>query len=181
MTFRPLPAWPYEPQKRRPATYQSTYQATLYDLEDELRLLRASEVILGVVCPERDVRLDGQLRANARPEYPGVELSFETPDRGRLTFHTDRHRTHVDSWQDNLRAIVLGLRALRAVERYGISETGQQYAGFVALPANVKASRGQALVEQHGGFTAALKATHPDHGGDASDFDAVRTYQREVG
>ena len=60
MTFRPLPAWPYEPQKPRPATYQSTYQATLYDLEDELRHMRAHDVILGVVCSPNDVRLDGQ-------------------------------------------------------------------------------------------------------------------------
>ncbi len=38
-------------------------------------------------------------------------------------------------WQHNVRAIALTLEALRAVDRYGATETGQQYAGFKALPA----------------------------------------------
>lgn len=42
------------------------------------------------------------------------------------TFHT---------WQDNVRAIALGMEALRKVERYGITELDQQYAGFMQLNA----------------------------------------------
>lgn len=178
VTFRPLPAWPYEPKPERPATYQATYQATLWKLEDEIEKLRGHEVIIALVLTGADIRMDGMLRASARPSYPGVELSFEVPDGRRLSFATDRHRGYVESWKDNLRAIALGLEALRAVDRYGISSTGQQYAGFVAIPADTRLSRGEALVAQHGGFTAALKATHPDHGGDARDFDAVRVYQK---
>jgi hypothetical protein len=37
-------------------------------------------------------------------------------------------------WQHNLHAIVLTLTALRAVERYGATSAGEQYAGFKALP-----------------------------------------------
>jgi hypothetical protein len=36
----------------------------------------------------------------------------------------------VYTWQDNLRAVALGLEALRRVERYGIAQRGEQYAGW---------------------------------------------------
>ena len=177
MTFRPLAAWPYEPQPARPATYKAPLEATYLDLDRELGYLRATDIVVGLVVDERDVRLDGMLRSGARPSHPGVELSFDAPDKGRLTFHTDRHRGYASSWQDNLRALALGLEALRAVDRYGIAETGQQYAGFLAIPADTSVGRGRALVERHGGVIEALKATHPDHGGDASDFHAVQAYR----
>lgn len=177
ITVRPLSTWPYEPQTERHATYQVTYQQTLWQLEEEIDKLDGSEVIIGLVVDPSAIRMDGYLRANARPRYPGVELSFEVPGGGRLTFHTDRHRGWADSWQHNLRAITLGLGALRAVDRYGIASSGQQYAGFAQLPANTAASRGQALVAQHGGIREALMATHPDHGGDARDFAAVQAYR----
>lgn len=182
MTFRPLPAWPYPEQDPRPDTYKATYGRTLADLDRELEYIGATEIILAVVCDERDVRLDGQLRADARVRHPGVELSFNMAGRiGRVTFHTDRHKAYSDSWQSNLRSIVLGLEALRAVERYGITETGQQYAGFAQLTAGVSLEvRGAELVEQYGGIAEALKATHPDTGEASAttrDFQAVVAYR----
>lgn len=47
-------------------------------------------------------------------------------DRCRLVYATDV----CERWQHNVRSIALGLQALRAVDRYGISRRGQQYAGF---------------------------------------------------
>jgi hypothetical protein len=44
-------------------------------------------------------------------------------------------RAGPSGWQHNVRAIALTLEALRAVDRYGATETGQQYTGFKALPA----------------------------------------------
>lgn len=38
------------------------------------------------------------------------------------------------AWQANVRAIALGLEALRRVERYGIAPRGEQYTGWKALP-----------------------------------------------
>lgn len=182
MTVRPLPAWPYAEQPARPATYQATYQRTLIDLERELEAIGASDVILGLVADERDVRLDGQLRAGATVRHAGVELSFDKPGTGRVTFHTDRHRGSSASWQDNLRAVALGLEALRAVDRYGITAGGQQYAGFAALTAGPGLEElGRQLVEQYGGINEALRATHPDTGAAGHtirDFDAVMAYKR---
>lgn len=178
-TWRPLAAWPYPELDRRPATYRVGYDRTLKDLEAEIELLGGSEVIIGVVLSEREVRVDGQLRQDARPSHPGIELSFEIPDGRRLTFHTDVHA----AWRDNLRAIALGLEALRAVGRYGITTgVGEHYAGFAQLPpGGPDAAKGKLLVERAGGLRQALMAHHPDKGGDARDFADVVAYRDSQG
>jgi hypothetical protein len=183
LIIRPLAVWPYEPQPTRPATYKVTYSRTKMDLEQELIHVYASDVLIGLVVDERDVRQDGQLRADARVKYDGVELSFNKPGTGRVVFHTDRHRGYRESWQDNLRAIALGMEALRAVDRYGITTSGQQYAGFAALSAGPgKEERGKQLVEKYGSIPAALRATHPDTGTTAGtdDFQSVMAYRKLV-
>lgn len=185
LTFRALPTWPYPEQTERPATYKVAYRQTLLDLDRELELAGASEVILGVVADVRDVRhvrLDGQLRADAKVRHPGVELSFDKRGVGRVVFHTDRHKGYASSWQDNLRAVTLGLEALRAVDRYGITSGSQQYAGFAALTAGPGlVLLGEDLVKRYGGVAEALKATHPDTGRaehTQRDFEAVLAYKR---
>jgi len=175
MTFRPLPAWPYPEQTGRPDLFKAPYSSTLTILERELEYLGAEDVILGVVASGADIRLDGQLKANARVQHPGVELSFTTPKRGRMVFHTDAFRRYADSWQSNLRAIALGLEALRKVDRYGITSTDEQYAGFLQLEDSVE--KGRRLVEEAGSLTAALKRWHPDQGGDDRAFQAVIAFR----
>jgi hypothetical protein len=60
-------------------------------------------------------------------------------------------------------------------------QRGQQYAGFALLTAGPsQVERGRQLVELHGGVTAALRATHPDTGGErasVSDFADVQAYR----
>lgn len=184
LTVRPLPAWPYEAKPLGNDRFKTSYSRTLEDLERELDAIDAREPILGLVIAERDIRLDGMLRADARPTYAGVELSFEVPSRGgwhRLTFHTDVHRGSSDSWQSNLRAIALGLEALRAVNRYGITETGEQYAGFAQIAAGgPDPERGRELVERAGGMREALRRYHPDQGGDQRDIVDVLAYRDQV-
>jgi hypothetical protein len=113
---------------------------------------------------------------------------------GPLRYATDVFTT----WTDNLRAVALGLEALRRVERYGISRRGEQYAGFRALPTGEDTGPpGEAealrLLAEHSGITltaasrpeiveaayrAAVKRVHPDRGGDTRTFqrlqDAIR-------
>jgi hypothetical protein len=178
-TFRPLPAWPYPEQPTRPATYRVDYARTLRDLEYEIDAIDGSELVIGIVASERDVRIDGALRAGARVGYPGVEVSFDVPDGRRLVFHTDVHKGYVESWKDNLRAIALGLEALRAVARYGItSGVGQQYAGFAQLAAGgPDPEHGRVLVERAGSLREALRRHHPDNGGQQADFVDVVAYR----
>lgn len=181
--FTALPTWrQYSTLDRRgPWTFKASWQQTRELLDRELRLLEASDVIIGVQLQPGHIRVDGQLRANApRPVHPGVEISFYSaavakldplvrrgeeliayeygnvaaarkkhhPDHGgkfediaainaateqkRLVYATDA----CQDWRHNVRSIALGLEALRAVDRYGISRRGEQYAGFRgALPA----------------------------------------------
>jgi hypothetical protein len=182
-TFRPLPAWPYAEQPARAATYKATYSRTLQDLEYEIERLDGSELIIGVVADDSQIRIDGAMRSDAKVRHPGVEVSFEVPGGRRLTFHTDVHKGYANSWQDNLRAVALGLEALRAVSRYGITTGfGEQYAGFAAIgPGGPDPERGRRLVESHGSVAEALKKTHPDHGGDPQQFADVQAYRTVVG
>lgn len=141
LTFRPIDRWPegwQQPKTRKPNPFRSTYAQTLDDLDRELEYLRARDAFMQVDATSADVRLDGQLRANAKVNHPGVILTIDTRDHGVLVYPCDtfESRYHSDgpSWQVNLRAIAGGLEALRKVERYGIADRGQQYAGFGALP-----------------------------------------------
>lgn len=178
VTFRPLPVWPHKPSTRRHAQFQVGYARTLEQLEREIGYLGGRDVVMGVGLEERDIRLDGQPRSNARSfGHPGVEVSFDTKAYGRQTYATDQFW----DWRDNVRAVVLSLEALRAVERYGVSK-GRQYAGFSLLTAGpAQEERGRLLVERYGGIPEALRATHPDTGtGEhtADDFQAVMAIKR---
>lgn len=169
-----MPVWPHPTRQRRQASFRAAYARTLDDLEYEVGRLDGTAVIIGAGFDPADIRNDGLPRSKARAIHPGIEVSFDTPHRGRLVFAVDTF----DHWEDNLRAVALGLAALRAVERYGIADTGQQYAGFAQLAAGEsKVERGRRLVAEAGSVNAALKKHHPDHGGDAADFDAVMAYR----
>lgn len=141
LTFRPLtappPTWKPANAGRPSSPFSATYEKTLELLDRELDALGATDAHLQVMTDGRGLRLDGQLRADAKVEHPGVILTLETKKRGTLLFSTDRFESPSyksgPSWQANLRAIALGLEALRTVERYGIAETGQQYAGYREL------------------------------------------------
>lgn len=182
VTFRPLPVWPYEAtpadMRRSRWAFKASYPDTLKLLEREVGYLGGRDVVMGIGLQERDIRLDGLPRADARPaSHPGVEVSFDSI-HGRLVYATDV----CADWHHNVRSIALGLEALRAVDRYGVTSRGQQYAGFLQLgPGGPDAERGALIVQQHGGIRQALMATHPDHGGDPRDFADVQAYRERSG
>ncbi|WP_210651317.1 hypothetical protein [Nocardioides sp. SYSU D00065] len=141
-TTRPLSdrTWLRPAAARKRSQFDSTWSATLDLLGREIDHLGGRDVVIEVDVREQDIRLDGTLRANARtPEHPAVVVAFESRDHGPMLHRCDRfersYRRDSVGWQENVRAIALTLRALRAVDRYGATETGQQYAGFKALPA----------------------------------------------
>jgi hypothetical protein len=140
LVTEPIDRWPEKDTNPRDfSRFKSTYSQTLQILTRELDFLKAKgPVVMQVVTRlgDRDLRRDGQLRAGTRIEHPGVRLSFTCPV-GDLTYATDRFRNFSNSpgWEENLRAIALGLEALRTVDRYGISKSGEQYRGWAAVPA----------------------------------------------
>lgn len=168
-----LTRWPYPEQTRIPSRFQTSWGKSLDKLTDEIQRVGGTDVLIGIVVADDQLRLDGVPKAGFKVLHAGAEVSFTDEAGRRLTFHTDRY----PSLHDNLHAIASGMEALRAVERYGITTTGQQYAGFQMLGAG-EVDRGRQLVELHGGVTAALKATHPDKGGNAADFAAVDAFRK---
>lgn len=177
--LRPLPEWPYPPTRSRRGrrTFTAGWQSTLNLLGRELDMLRATAPIIAAGFEESDLRLDGLPRASAYPHHPGVEISFDTRQHGRLVYATDV----CEWWQHNVRSIALGLESLRAVDRYGITRRGEQYAGWRQLGTGADGGpsleRGRALIREAGGVMGAIKATHPDAGGDPIDFQSVRMAQ----
>jgi hypothetical protein len=138
--FRPLTWADKETDPRQSSgLFRASWNDTLALLADELRHLEAAKpVVFQVDVAETDVRLDGMLRAHARPDHPGVAISFGSKF-GPLRYATDtyeqRYKGAMPGWQANIRAIALALQALRAVDRYGVSRRGEQYTGWKALPA----------------------------------------------
>lgn len=184
--FRPLPIWPYEPTTNRRSrwSFRAGWDNTLRLLNHEVEQLAGHDVVIAAGFREQDLRQDGWPRADAKPPaHPGIEVSFtgwvgfHNTKRVRLVYASDSY----EFWQHNVRAIALGLEALRAVDRYGITRSGEQYAGFKALPpGGPSVERGAQLIRDHGGLRRALMATHPDHGGDSSQFADVQA-AREAG
>lgn len=143
LTFRPIDHWDRaETNPRRSTPFKASYTATMHLLDRELQMLRAEQVVLMVDGEERHMRLDGGLRADARLRSPRVILAFDS-EHGPLKYACDAFL----HWHDNLRAIALGLEALRRVERYGIATRGEQYTGWAALGSGIAMSAGMSRKE----------------------------------
>ena len=122
------PSW-----RRQRSKFKTIWTRVISHLGAEIRQLGGRNVVLRLEVSDKDIRQDGLLRADARPREPGVVVQFVA---GRLKgaptlfYRCDRF----PFWQDNVSAIARGLEALRLVDRYGVTPTGEQYAGFKALP-----------------------------------------------
>jgi hypothetical protein len=206
-TYRPLSSWPGDrtpASARRRSPFKASWPMTIEELDREVFYLcgrLSGRVLIEIGLEERHIRLDGVPRANApQPVDPGVILSFPESKYGPLRYACDRF----DRWQDNLRAIVLGLESLRRVERYGIAKRGEQYAGWKQLPAaGATGTRDEARaallrylrddvryvpealqgLDDRGIARVALSNAHPDRGGDPDRFrdEILPAYQRLVG
>jgi hypothetical protein len=132
--FVQVVAWPGArtlDHRRARSKFATPYAKTLTLLEREIRQLGGRDILLQTFHPPADIKLDGWPRASAnRPRDPGVIVTFANSKRETLSFPCDRYT----QWEDNLRAIALSLEALRTVDRYGVTRTGEQYRGFAALP-----------------------------------------------
>jgi len=206
VTFRPIDTWPGELRRSRATSpFKAGYQDTLHLLDRELVHLRAKNIVIQLAVSEDQIRLDGMPRADARPSHPGVILAFDSM-HGPLKYSTDVYENanwaRQVGWQANLRAIALGLEALRKVDRYGITKRGEQYTGWKALGGGVAmpAASGFASIEdaiaflhEHApgvewdydqpdqvvrAYRAAALTLHPDVGGDPEQFKRLGEARR---
>lgn len=157
-------------------------------LERELRNIGARKIVIQIDLPESKIRSDGLPYSNARPIFQGVIISFESK-HGPLRYLTDSF----NDWHENIRAIALGLEALRKVDRYGITKRGEQYTGWKQLPAAASRDDIQTAAEYlsaHSGLSVAsimgdketavvayrraARKLHPDKGGNDKEFDILQ-------
>jgi hypothetical protein len=194
-TITPLPVvWPGPKVSPRRSPFKTQWMRTLGMLGREIKHLGGTHVELAVdVRSDRDIRQDGQLRADASPKNR-IIVSFRLPNGKRLQFPCGTFTF----WQDNVYAIAKALAALRMVERYGVSSTSQ-YEGFKALPASSEPTMTVSIaaniiseesdVDQRvivgtpemakTALRMAVFRTHPDrNGGDRSRFDRVDAARR---
>ncbi|WP_223120213.1 MULTISPECIES: molecular chaperone DnaJ [Tsukamurella] len=193
--LRPITAWPGAlTADRIRSPFSAPWADTLDKLDRELWHLgpagRNADAVLQIAMREQDFRLDGMPRANSAPAHPGVILNVEST-KGALSFPCDRFTR----WQDNLRAIALGLEGLRRLDRYGITAGSQQYTGWRQLdsgPAPSSTADAEAVLMQFGEglregdswrdvYRRAAKATHPDRGGRREDFERVQAAAERLG
>lgn len=180
--------------RRQPSPFQSTWSATEDLLLREVRQLQGRNLVIEVDVAESQIRNDGRLYARAQAATPAVRVAFESK-HGPLSYATDAFPT----WQDNVRAIALGLEALRKFSRYRINSGTEQYAGFKALPGGrempashmtadeawsligsyqqdpIAKFRAEASADQiRAAYRRARAANHPDRrGGDRTLWDQV--------
>lgn len=193
-TTRPISdrTWLRSASKREWSRFDTTWSKTLQLLGREIDMLDGRDVVIEVDVPERAIRLDGMLRADAKANSPAVVVAFESK-HGPMLYRCDRfvarYSGQPDDWQQNVRAIALTLEALRAVDRYGATETGQQYAGWKAIgsaPASVPLAADaawltlrnlaevstEADVSPERIISLARRNAHPDHGGTVDTWTA---------
>lgn len=199
LTLRPLTSWPGpRTSDRVDSPFRAGWPDTVEILVHELDAIGARRTVLELPdLTDRDLRLDGLPYARWSTDDPGVVLSFET-DYGPLRYAVDTYvrpsyRRGMESWQHNVRAIALALRALRSVDRYGVTKRGEQYVGWRALGSgDVTPASGMTyetaveIIADASGYArwgadhwpkvirAARFATHPDrNGGDQTRYDRV--------
>lgn len=196
--YQALTDWPRpETPVRSDSLFSKGLRETKALLDRETSMIEARSVVIALDIRAEDIRkADGEPKSNVR-HGPRVAVLIErrakwsakegrNVERSPLAFYCDRFR----KWEDNLRAIALGLEALRRVDRYGITSGEEQYAGWTAIPER-STSREQAystLTEfssfvcregmpdeaLRGAVKQALKATHPDYGGSREAFERVQ-------
>lgn len=144
--YQPIERWPRVLKRQRKGS-----QFRIKSVDQAIRLLRkelealggVNQAVIQLAMRANDFRQDGLPKVHANVEHPGMIVSFERKvnrwdasksksitETVNLSFPCDTYYT----WPDNLRAIALALEALRKVNRYGVTQSDEQYRGWTALP-----------------------------------------------
>lgn len=140
--YRALTIWPFKltPHYERrdwPNSRGLTLSRALNGVRDELRLMYCEPLAyIEVDTQERNVRQDGQLRADARVNSPGCIIYAKHRKLGDLRWACDAF----SRLEYNVRAIAATIENLRAVERYGCVRDAEQFRGFKAIAATSSAT-----------------------------------------
>ena len=193
--FVPL-ARPADLRTRR-SQFKCSWSDSFDLLKRELRMVSATNVVLQAGYEPGQLRNDGWPKATSNPSHPAVIMSFDAKGRA-LSFPCSQY----DRLWDNIRAIALSLKALRAVDRYGVTQRAEQYQGWAQLEAPNAAALnedlaaafffGEACRHYPVGVTSIdqllhssddfeqiyrmlAKRLHPDVGGDREKWDRMQS------
>lgn len=200
LTCQPLVAWPWPEtasgERQWAGRFKAVWSQTVNELERELGMLGVTQAVLEVDVQTRSaIRKDGWIYEDAKVRTPRVILRFALEGQGALVYKCDQY----SDWKANVRAIRLGLEALRAVDRYGITTRREQFAGFKELPSTtgptmtttraaevIAGSSNKAAIDKvlsdhataSGAAKVAVRKAHPDTGGSADQFHIVQTARK---
>ena len=192
--FRPLEQWPGKStpanQHKSGSNFRATQTRRLDLLESELNYLGARDIVVQAYFDRGDIRNDGWPRSSARTRAPGVIVNFSNRAKESFSYPCDTYQR----WEDNLYAIALSLKALRAVDRYGVTRGAEQYQGFKRLeapPIFDPRALAEAFICQHAGvrledlrsdlagaYKAAALKLHPDVTGHDELFKQLQEHLR---
>lgn len=164
--------WPRTKYPQRSNFGNHTIYRAAADVEAELIRLGAKRIIISANLIRN---MDGGIRSKqAQPEDRGVAVYFN--------YNGGEQCIPCDRWQkveDNLRAIVLTVSALRGLERWGAKEmVNAAFRGFLAIPEKAGGidyfaglnTREEVVAT----FRALAKEKHPDVGGDETEFSNLQ-------
>ena len=151
-------------------------------LEQEVRRLAGRNLVMS---SNLLLRLDGLPRSGQPvPEDPGVAVYFRRRDVD-LVFACDRWRTP----EQNLRAIVQHIEALRGMERWGVGTLDQAFTGYRALPETASTEAWWSVLGLgeiptsvevlRVAYRKAARAAHPDKGGTDATMARVNAAYRQ--
>jgi len=187
-TAYPL-SWPLgkpRSQKRKPATFQTTFATARESLANELRLMSATGVVLSTNV---ELRRDGKPYSGRNPIDPGVAVYF--------TWREQQYAFACDCWdkvEHNLQAIRKTIEAVRGIARWGTGEmVASAFAGFKALPEQAGPSSGSAWWEVLGvpstasatvieeAYKRKARLAHPDRPGGSHELMQQLNQARALG
>jgi len=171
-THRPRSAAParaaFNKKVVRPGrSYTETQSLSIADalgrLQREVDLLGAKQYVLS---SNVELRLDGLPRSGqAEPKDRGVALYFHLGNKPHC-LPCDRY----DRVADNIAAIAKHIEATRAIERYGVADMGEMFAGFVALPPQSKKRSWRVVLSFPPGVTPTREAVEKNYRSRAKQF-----------
>lgn len=164
--------WPRTP-KAEQSRFKTTLPAALNTLQDEVRLLGGTGLVLSS---------NVTLGAN-RPADCGV-VAYFFYEQKQVAIPCDRWH-NVES---NVRAIALTIEAMRGMERWGAKHMIRaMFQGFVALPAppDWRSILGhpKTIAQAEASYRESMKTAHPDAGGShekAAELNAAIEEARRV-
>jgi hypothetical protein len=184
-TAYPL-TWPLthkRTEQRMKSRFRTTFSFAREELKQELRRLGTTDYILSSNIP---VKANGDPYAIYKLVDPGIAVYFKLDGKDMIIC--------CDKWaqvQDNLLSIARGIKSIRDMERWGISDFRKSvFTGFQALPEKTEArpwwvvlglTKDAKMGDCSRAYNALVKVYHPDRGGNIDNWHELqRAYDEAI-